>query len=152
MAVTKYSLSIWHLLSKRQIDGEDLVNFCGLLRKHELYENMKSSIKMNFSSMCYVLAYFTLQKIHKRPFNLLHKSKAKLSRSAHITWVFSIFNIYHLPSKNSFVEGFIFEKKIEGKNNTMIASALNIQIEPDMVHNPESMLLLLNHILSYFCY
>ena len=23
------------LLSKRQIDGEDLVNFCGLLRKHE---------------------------------------------------------------------------------------------------------------------
>ena len=24
-------------LSKRQIDGEDFVNFCGLLRKHELY-------------------------------------------------------------------------------------------------------------------
>ena len=23
-------------LSKRQIDDEDLVNFCGLLRKHEL--------------------------------------------------------------------------------------------------------------------
>ena len=23
-------------LSERQIDGEDLVNFCGLLRKHEL--------------------------------------------------------------------------------------------------------------------
>ena len=25
--------------SDRQIDGEDLVNFCGLLRKHELYPN-----------------------------------------------------------------------------------------------------------------
>ena len=23
-------------ISKRQIDGEDLLNFCGLLRKHEL--------------------------------------------------------------------------------------------------------------------
>ena len=34
----KSSPSIWHLLSKRQIDGEDLVNFCGLLRKHELYK------------------------------------------------------------------------------------------------------------------
>ena len=27
-----------HLLSKRQIDGEDLAIFCGLLRKHELYK------------------------------------------------------------------------------------------------------------------
>ena len=26
------------LCSKCQIDGEDFVNFCGLLRKHELYE------------------------------------------------------------------------------------------------------------------
>ena len=25
--------------SNRQIDGEDFVNFCGLLRKHELYRN-----------------------------------------------------------------------------------------------------------------
>ena len=25
------------LCSKCQIDGEDFVNFCGLLRKHELY-------------------------------------------------------------------------------------------------------------------
>ena len=25
------------LCSKRQIDGEDCVNFCGLLRKYELY-------------------------------------------------------------------------------------------------------------------
>ena len=25
--------------SDRQIDGEDLVNFCRLLRKHELYPN-----------------------------------------------------------------------------------------------------------------
>ena len=26
------------LCSKCQIDGEDFVNFCGLLRKHELYK------------------------------------------------------------------------------------------------------------------
>ena len=25
------------LCSKRQIDGEEIINFCGLLRKHELY-------------------------------------------------------------------------------------------------------------------
>ena len=25
------------LSSKRQIDGEDFVNFCGLLKKHQLY-------------------------------------------------------------------------------------------------------------------
>ena len=35
--MTKSSPSIWCLLSKCQIDGEDFVNFCGLLRKHELY-------------------------------------------------------------------------------------------------------------------
>ena len=33
----KSSLSIWRLLSKCQIDGEDFFNFCVLLRKHELY-------------------------------------------------------------------------------------------------------------------
>ena len=27
------------LCSKCQIDGEDFLNFCGILRKHELYEN-----------------------------------------------------------------------------------------------------------------
>ena len=26
-----------HLQCNRRIDGEDFVNFCGLLRKHELY-------------------------------------------------------------------------------------------------------------------
>ena len=31
------SMSIRHLLSKRQIDCEDFIIFCGLLRKHELY-------------------------------------------------------------------------------------------------------------------
>ena len=34
--LTKSSPWIWHLLSKRQIDDEDFVNFCGLLWKHEL--------------------------------------------------------------------------------------------------------------------
>ena len=35
--MTKSSPLIWHLLSNRQIDGEDFENFRGLLRKHELY-------------------------------------------------------------------------------------------------------------------
>ena len=30
------------LCSKRQIDGEDLFNFLGLLRKHELYQTVYS--------------------------------------------------------------------------------------------------------------
>ena len=33
----KSSPLIWRLLSKCQIDGEDFVIFCGLLRKQELY-------------------------------------------------------------------------------------------------------------------
>ena len=31
------------LCSKCQIDGEDFFNFCGLLRKHELYKNLLNS-------------------------------------------------------------------------------------------------------------
>ena len=38
--ITKSSLSIWRLLSKCQIDDEDFVIFCGLLRKHEIYSQM----------------------------------------------------------------------------------------------------------------
>ena len=33
------------LCSKCQIDGEDFVNFLGLLRKHKLYQNKFSVIK-----------------------------------------------------------------------------------------------------------
>ena len=39
------------LCSKCQIDGEDFVNFCGLLRKHELYRgssNKKVFVRTNF--------------------------------------------------------------------------------------------------------
>ena len=37
--LTKSSPSIWHYLwSMCQTDGEDFVNFFGLLRKHELYQ------------------------------------------------------------------------------------------------------------------
>ena len=36
LKLKKSSPSIWRLLSKCQINGEDLVNFCGLLRKHDL--------------------------------------------------------------------------------------------------------------------
>ena len=35
--IDKILTSIWHLLHKCQIDGEEIVIFCGLLRKHELY-------------------------------------------------------------------------------------------------------------------
>ena len=31
------------LCSKRQIDGEDIVNFCGLLKNHEVYRKVVSS-------------------------------------------------------------------------------------------------------------
>ena len=34
------------LLSKCQINGEDFVNFCGLLRKYELYFIMKIYVKI----------------------------------------------------------------------------------------------------------
>ena len=30
--------------SKSQIDGQDFVNFCGLLRKHELYHGFQQKI------------------------------------------------------------------------------------------------------------
>ena len=36
--MTKSSLSILRLLCKCQINGEDFVNFCALLRKLELYQ------------------------------------------------------------------------------------------------------------------
>ena len=36
-----------------QIDGESLVNFCGLLRKHELYQN--STVRKNCSSIALYL-------------------------------------------------------------------------------------------------
>ena len=40
------------LCSKRQIDGEDFVNFRALLRKYELYMKYKNFVKLfiNFSS------------------------------------------------------------------------------------------------------
>ena len=38
--LTKYLLSIWQCIrNKCQIDSEDFVKFCGLLRKHEFYED-----------------------------------------------------------------------------------------------------------------
>ena len=42
------------LCSKCQIDGEDFVNFCGLLRKHELY---KTEIKIiYFVPLCLIVS------------------------------------------------------------------------------------------------
>ena len=34
------------LCSKRQIDNEDFVNFCGLLRKNEFYSGKKNQIRI----------------------------------------------------------------------------------------------------------
>ena len=47
------------LCSKRQIDGEDFVNFCGLLRKHELY-----LVKTIFTILFYI---WTLSGRPKNP-------------------------------------------------------------------------------------
>ena len=35
------------LCNKCQIDGEDFINFCGLLRKHELYEYNEHDLRKN---------------------------------------------------------------------------------------------------------
>ena len=45
-----FTVDLTLTLSKRQIDGEDLVNFCGLLREHELYNCVKEKhrIILNF--------------------------------------------------------------------------------------------------------
>ena len=43
------------LCSKRQIHGEDFVNFCGLLRKYELYKYR--------SNIFYKLTLFSLQEL-----------------------------------------------------------------------------------------
>ena len=40
------------LCSKCQIDSEDLVNFCGLLRKHELYDCRSSIFFFESFSYC----------------------------------------------------------------------------------------------------
>ena len=34
--------------SNRQINVEDFVNFCGFLRKHELYQKMRSEVITNY--------------------------------------------------------------------------------------------------------
>ena len=39
------------LCSKRQIDGEDFVNFCGLLRKYELYNIVPLAIIVQIESL-----------------------------------------------------------------------------------------------------
>ena len=35
------------LCSKCQIDGKDFVNFCGLFRKHELYNSYSADLEWN---------------------------------------------------------------------------------------------------------
>ena len=37
------------LCSKRQIDDEDFVNFCGLLRKYELYNQVEFLFKLKIT-------------------------------------------------------------------------------------------------------
>ena len=42
------------LCSKRQIDGEDFVNFCGLLKKYELYINNVLVKKSQMFNQCWI--------------------------------------------------------------------------------------------------
>ena len=45
------------LKSKREINGEDFINFCGLLRKHELYLIKSKVLLMLCNSLgCYSLS------------------------------------------------------------------------------------------------
>ena len=59
--MTKSSPLIWHLLSKRQNDGEDLVIFCVLLRKHELYYT--GSTVTRFLKAMNLLVYYEIMKL-----------------------------------------------------------------------------------------
>ena len=54
----KSSPSIWHLLSKRQIDCEDLVNFCGLLRISKLYSPFLFALLFPFSIWTFFYNFF----------------------------------------------------------------------------------------------
>ena len=55
----KPSLSIWHLLSKRQIDDEDFVIFYGLLRKHEFYRCILGEYSIDPDLLCNVGTQFS---------------------------------------------------------------------------------------------
>ena len=52
--MTKSSTSIWRLLSKPEIDGENFVNFCCLLRKRGLY--MMPNVQWNPVILNWVLS------------------------------------------------------------------------------------------------
>ena len=43
-----------------QIDGEDFVNFCGLLRKHELYNRKSSNQKIHvcYTFCCWIVCFY----------------------------------------------------------------------------------------------
>ena len=56
--MTKFSPSI--LLIKCQNNGEDFVNFCGVLRKHELYPQV---IFMGKGCFKYKVICFSLEKM-----------------------------------------------------------------------------------------
>ena len=63
---TKSSPSIWRLLSKRQIDGEDFFNFCDLLRKHELYTWIKLHIFLTILYSVYIVGTWKPNGLEKR--------------------------------------------------------------------------------------
>jgi hypothetical protein len=54
------------LCSKCQIDGEDFVNFCGLLRKHELYTWMIIQLSIFWVSLCAAVMSSSLFNRQKR--------------------------------------------------------------------------------------
>ena len=58
------------LCSKCQIDGEDFVNFCGLLRKHELYTAIDCRGQkgpFNYFQLCFFTSQSKLFEYYKIP-------------------------------------------------------------------------------------
>ena len=101
--MTKSSTSNLTLCSKCQIDGEDFVKFCGLLRKHELY---------------YVLG-LALQKIFpgkdKNDTDIIVRISQDWSTEKFLTNATSLYNgpIYQILSKNHKCLWFKFEADAE---------------------------------------
>ena len=86
------------LCSKCQINGEDFVNFCGLLRKHELYQG-NSAYRWHFQYQPTYLLTSPCQRSLRTPLNL-HSEQALLNWI--LTWTTSYFRILQFFSSTSF--------------------------------------------------
>ena len=71
------------ICSKCQIDGEDFVNFCGLLRKHEIYIGM--SIKIRVKELDIFIDVCELRIFYKPLKNQQDMRSANFSLSSEVT-------------------------------------------------------------------